>query len=56
MENTRTVIKCKDCNKPFTLTEEHLQWYKDKGLEPPKRCAECRKKRREAAKYKSEEA
>ena len=54
MNTTDIVIKCKDCNKPFTLTVEHQAWYKDRGLELPKRCLECRKKRREANNKKAE--
>lgn len=39
--------KEKTCKKPFTISEEEAKWLKDKGLELPKRCPECRKRRRE---------
>ena len=54
MSTTDIIIECKDCNKPFTLTVEHQAWYRDRGLELPKRCSECRKKRREANNKKEE--
>jgi DNA-directed RNA polymerase subunit RPC12/RpoP len=39
---------CKICGKQFETTEGEIQFYKDRSLEPPKRCPECRaKKRRE---------
>lgn len=43
---SNVVIKCMDCNKPFTLTSSHAKWFLDKGLELPKRCKECRTRRR----------
>lgn len=42
------VLKCKDCSKNFEMTTEEQAWYADKGYELPKRCPECRKKRRTA--------
>ena len=39
------IIKCLDCNKPFTISTDHEKWFIDKGLELPKRCKECRNKR-----------
>lgn len=42
----RTVITCIECNKPFSLTPEHVEWFKSKNLELPKRCKSCRIKRR----------
>ena len=39
---------CKICGKQFEVTEGESQFYKDRSLELPKRCPECRaKKRRE---------
>ena len=38
---------CKDCGRPFTLTEGEVKRYEGKGFPLPKRCKECRKKRRE---------
>ena len=40
------IIKCLDCNKPFTISTDHEKWFINKGLELPKRCKECRNKRR----------
>lgn len=34
-------IKCKDCGRMTYITNEHLNWYKRKGLEVPKRCEYC---------------
>jgi len=41
----------KDCGRPFTLGEGEVQWYEAKGWPLPKRCKECRKKRREARRH-----
>ena len=41
-------ITCADCGQEFTVSEEEAKWYKDKGFEMPKRCPDCRKKRRHA--------
>lgn len=43
---SNVVIKCVDCNKSFTLTSSHAKWFLDRGLELPKRCKECRTRRR----------
>ena len=39
-------MKCKECGEVFTMTDEEVKWYEDKGFELPKRCPECRKARR----------
>ena len=39
-------IVCKDCGKEFTVDEKEQEWYKEKGFELPKRCLDCRKKRK----------
>jgi len=39
-------IKCKDCGKEFEFTDEERNFFVSKGLETPKRCKECRIKRR----------
>lgn len=39
-------MKCKECGKEFELKEEEKQFFIDKKLEIPKRCKECRIKRR----------
>lgn len=37
---------CKDCGREFTLTDSEIKFYKDKNLELPKRCNECRNARK----------
>lgn len=34
---------CKQCGKKFTITDSEINFYKDKDLELPKRCSNCRK-------------
>lgn len=38
--------KCKDCGKEFYMQHNEVQFYKEKGLSLPKRCKECREKRK----------
>jgi predicted RNA-binding Zn-ribbon protein involved in translation (DUF1610 family) len=38
---------CKDCGEPFSMDKSEIEFYENKGWEQPKRCKECRKKRRE---------
>lgn len=48
-------IECKDCHKPFTLSEEEKAYFSrtiidkftgnEMTLKPPKRCKDCRKKK-----------
>ena len=38
--------KCKDCGNEFYMTYKEVHFYKDKGLNLPKRCKECREKRK----------
>lgn len=38
--------KCKECHNTFSITEAHANWFKERGLEPPKRCPDCREKKR----------
>ena len=39
-------IKCVDCHTVFTFSEGEQRFYSSKGLEPPKRCGDCRKSRK----------
>ncbi len=39
---------CKNCGAEFELGEGEISFYKSKGLSLPKRCAECRRRRRTA--------
>ena len=36
------ILKCKQCEKEFELTESEIDFYRNKGLELPKRCKSCR--------------
>lgn len=36
---------CLDCNKPFSISPAEQKYFESKGMEFPKRCSECRKKR-----------
>ena len=38
--------KCKDCGKEFYMTYKEVHFYEEKGLNLPKRCKECREKRK----------
>lgn len=38
--------KCKDCGEEFYMNFKEVQFYKDKELNLPKRCKECRAKRK----------
>ena len=40
-------VPCWDCGAWFMLKAEEQKFYDEKGLKPPKRCKECREKRRE---------
>lgn len=39
-------VVCKDCGKEFYVTVGEAEWLKERGLEMPKRCYECRTARR----------
>jgi hypothetical protein len=38
--------KCKDCGKVFLLTDREKWWFKDRELQLPVRCLDCRKSRK----------
>ena len=38
--------KCKECQKPFVISENDKRHFLNNGLSLPKRCWECRDKRR----------
>jgi len=40
------IIKCKVCGNEFTWSEAEIQFYQDRKLVEPKRCPECRTKRK----------
>lgn len=39
-------IRCDDCGNIFDFSDNELQFYKAKGLQLPKRCKNCREKRK----------
>lgn len=44
-------IVCKDCGEEFIFSVAEQEFFKEKGFEyEPKRCLECRRKRRQAKK------
>lgn len=46
MENLNTedkTINCVDCNEQFVFTKNEQDFFKSKNLTEPKRCAKCRK-------------
>jgi len=38
---------CKDCKQSFVFSEGEQDYYRDRGLAIPKRCAKCRLSRRQ---------
>ena len=52
----KTLI-CQDCGKEFIFTAGEQQFYKEKGFDnEPKRCKECRDKRKAARRAAQEAA
>ena len=49
MESEDKTLVCQDCGKEFIFTAGEQAFYKEKGLDnEPKRCKECRDKRKAA--------
>ena len=49
MEFEDKTLVCQDCGKEFIFTAGEQAFYKEKGLDnEPKRCKECRDKRKTA--------
>ncbi len=42
--------KCKQCGKEFEMSQSEMDFYKNKNLDLPKRCSECREKNKEKGK------
>lgn len=42
---------CKQCGKEFVLSDSEAKFFKDKNLELPKRCSECRKENKNNKDY-----
>lgn len=47
--NQGNIVTCRDCGEVFSITAKEQKWYAEKGYKLPKRCPECRWKRRQAA-------
>lgn len=54
MKDTREIgriaaisVKCKTCGKVFAMDRREILWYSNMGYPLPKRCPDCRKKRKE---------
>ena len=47
-EKKTMTSNCRDCGKQFELSLNEQKFYKLHNLELPRRCAECRRKRKEA--------
>lgn len=45
-DNLKYVRVCKDCNESYWTTEDEVQWYTERNLFVPRRCSECRQKRK----------
>jgi len=39
-------VECKDCENIFMFTVSEQMWFYDRDLDPPKRCHDCRAKRK----------
>ena len=40
------IVECVDCGQTFLLGASEQRFYRERGLELPKRCKDCRSKRR----------
>lgn len=47
MRRIDITVECKDCGAKFVVTGGEQQFMFEKGLELPKRCPDCRKRRKE---------
>lgn len=48
----RITTTCVDCNKPFSIPPAEQKYYEEHNLFLPKRCKECRSKRKETVSLK----
>ncbi|MBP3793173.1 MAG: zinc-ribbon domain containing protein [Ruminococcus sp.] len=39
-------LKCVECNRPFIITAAEQEWFNSRGFDQPRRCKDCRKKRK----------
>ena len=40
-------LTCADCGREFAFTAEEQRFFREKGFDPPKRCKECRRAKKE---------
>ena len=40
-------VTCKDCGAQFVVSAGEQEWLAEKGFKLPKRCPECRRRRKE---------
>ena len=48
-------IVCQDCGKEFDFTVRDQEFYKENGFSEPKRCKDCREKRKQERASKNSE-
>lgn len=41
------ILTCSDCGTDFTWTANEQEFYQSKGFQAPRRCRECRAKKKE---------
>ncbi|MCX6806539.1 MAG: zinc-ribbon domain-containing protein [Candidatus Berkelbacteria bacterium] len=41
-------LVCQDCGKEFVFTANDQKFFEEKGYQPPKRCPDCRKAKKQA--------
>lgn len=46
MDEQDDTFTCKDCSAEFTFTAGEKRFYATNGFQPPKRCKDCRNKRK----------
>lgn len=46
MSEKNQKLICQDCGREFAFSAGEQKFYQEKGFEPPKRCPDCRKKRK----------
>jgi hypothetical protein len=47
------VIVCEDCSQPFTWTAGEQSFYAERGFAKPRRCATCRRARKQSKEIES---
>ena len=47
MEFKDEKLVCQDCGKEFDFTASDQKFFQEKGYQPPKRCPDCRKAKRD---------